>query len=690
VPFVALSRRDLFPRVRACVRARACAYFLPLSLSPVALPRASRRYLEQTANFIVQNAGEAAMGAAVRNADPFTAAGAYVPPPPGAGGGGNGGGGGPVTNVDPLTATGAYRPTYQQQPRAAPVEDPLSANRYRPGMAAAAAAPPPTASRSVGGAHFPARAAVAFDAMAKPEVVVAKLAELSAQLGAQGCADALDADELRDLGALASALAAGPAGAAGAASVRALDALAKAARWPAASAFPALDVLRLALLLPAGAARAAAMAPPLVPALLRALAPATSAPAATVVMALRCLCNMCAVGALHAAVGEHATAVLEAASEHLNGEAANAQARTAAATVRATRERARARARAGEGERSSGEDVACDGGHAHALSCTARAAPRPLSQARANSRVLHRSTHPIPSHLRVAACAPPPIRPPAARPPVAQLLLNVGVFVSQSAAPEEEAQAQILSALASALATAAAAGGAAAAAEEEVGAARSALAVRSQRISCVTRHARARAHRARADAGSEGERQRDRPIEKARERESPPSERELGRAAPSAYPADAHALLPRALTGLTAPRSPPPCCAPAARASRSPTGCSWRWARSAARSTARPSCASSPPTSASTRRSPRSRRRAARACARARARWARRSASASCAGSGGRARREGACPACRLPLAARPSAFRFRGRMGGVAARGRRQLATTAGASRLVTSQSFV
>jgi len=50
-------------------------------------------------------------------------------------------------------------------------------------------------------------------------------------------------------------------------------------------------------------------------------------------MALRALANMCAVPEMHALIGEHATAVLEVASEHLNQEAASAQARTAAATL---------------------------------------------------------------------------------------------------------------------------------------------------------------------------------------------------------------------------------------------------------------------------------------------------------------------------------------------------------------------
>ena len=162
------------------------------------------------------------------------------------------------------------------------------------------------------------RQAITFDSMAKPQLVLGKLAQLNAERGSA----ALDDAELRALTDLTSSLAGaagGPAAAPAAAlAPAALDALVKALGWPLEAAYPPLDILRLALLHPAGAARVPTISPPLVPSLLAALAGASGAPAPTLVMALRVLCNMCAVPRLHASIGEHVNAVLEAASEHLN------------------------------------------------------------------------------------------------------------------------------------------------------------------------------------------------------------------------------------------------------------------------------------------------------------------------------------------------------------------------------------
>mmetsp|Transcript_31886 Transcript_31886/g.79536 ORF Transcript_31886/g.79536 Transcript_31886/m.79536 type:complete len:838 (+) Transcript_31886:219-2732(+) len=291
-------------------------------------------YLEQTADFIVQNAGPSTGVNTFRNVDPFTAGGSYVPPPAGTGNGG-GGGGGAALNVDPITAVGAYRPTYAPEGARAPIEDPLSANRYRPG-APTTAPPPGNGANSNAANFFPARAAVTFEAMANPETVLAKLAGFNGRLASAGNGDVLSDAELGALtvmgGALAQAVG-GPARLpASELPALALGALAKACRWPTECVFPALDILRLALLNQAGAASVGKMQPPLVPLLLSLLAPNAAAPVPTAVMALRSLCNMCAVTQLHGLIGEHMGAVLEAAAEHL-GSDKNVQARTAAVTL---------------------------------------------------------------------------------------------------------------------------------------------------------------------------------------------------------------------------------------------------------------------------------------------------------------------------------------------------------------------
>jgi len=277
-------------------------------------------YLEQTANFIIQNAGAPQGAAAPRNADPFTAGGAYVPqaaPEPAAGA--------MPGNVDPFTATGAYRPGAQAPLPTAPVEDPLSANRYRPG------ATPPAPAAGAGGSLVPTRSPLSFDTLPKPETVLGKLREFNAALQVAGDARALAQAEASALEEMGSALKAAQSRQVPV-SPAALAALAKALGWPPAQVFPALDLLRTALLQPAAASSVRAFSPPVVPRLLSLLKPDAAAPAPTVVMALRSIANMTTVPALHPLVGEQASDVLEAASEHLNSPAA-APARTAAVTV---------------------------------------------------------------------------------------------------------------------------------------------------------------------------------------------------------------------------------------------------------------------------------------------------------------------------------------------------------------------
>jgi phospholipase A-2-activating protein len=185
-------------------------------------------YKEQIVVFVLQNTGGGGSGS---------------------GGGGGGGGGGQY--VDPFTGASAYVPPAPgaARPAAAPAP-PAGA-----GGATGGGADPFTGEAAGARRHLPARGPLLYDAPPAAEGVRRKLAEFSAAVGAE-----LAAPE----GALA------PGGALDrllerAAARRALtpddlDLLCRLLSWPAECLFPALDLARLALLEPAGAAALAAAA----------------------------------------------------------------------------------------------------------------------------------------------------------------------------------------------------------------------------------------------------------------------------------------------------------------------------------------------------------------------------------------------------------------------------------------------
>lgn len=251
------------------------------------------------------------------NADPFTSSGAYRPAAPAAPGGGSG-------NVDPFTSSGAYRPSAATAPSSSNGAGKmdgshLTAKRYRPGDADAARA----------AASAPALPFLNFDAC-KHDAVLSKLVEFNAELAAAGSAAALDAASITKLTSLVAKvkdssmyhaskisedemrLFVGAAGGAGG-----------LLSWPAERLFPALDLLRCALLHPSAAALVSVLAPPLIPTLLDRLKstqpPAnTDKPAgAARLMVLRALVNASSRPESGVAIAECATEILDALAPSL-------------------------------------------------------------------------------------------------------------------------------------------------------------------------------------------------------------------------------------------------------------------------------------------------------------------------------------------------------------------------------------
>ena len=266
-------------------------------------------FLEQVAQHIITNTPGNVPSAGAVNSDPFTSGGAYRPGAAATSNGGNAPSSAGV-NVDPFTSGGAYvpggAPTNAPTPGGtnAPYEDPLSGKRYRPGNAGGA--PPPATAPAVAPTY------VAFDAC-KHDAALAKLLEFNEEAGAAKLAEAGVA-ALKGLVALlkqgggaatpvtAQHVALFCGGGEGGAGLLA---------WPAKCLFPALDLLRLLLLLPAAAPHVQAAQPPLLPRLAALLGPAADKP--TTLMVLRCFANAlhCAQLRPVAAAAASASAVMD-------------------------------------------------------------------------------------------------------------------------------------------------------------------------------------------------------------------------------------------------------------------------------------------------------------------------------------------------------------------------------------------
>jgi phospholipase A-2-activating protein len=248
------------------------------------------------------------------NADPYTSGGAYRPGPASAQPAGGGGG-----NADPFTSSGAYRPGPHPGMPPSGGTDPLSAKRSRPADASAAFA--------------------TFDAC-KHDAVLGKLLQFNGQVAPL----ALDDVAIARLTAVVEALKAGPTsaraanlGAADVALFIGVNGSEGMLAWPTQYLFPALDLFRLVVLLPAAAAQLAAASPPLLPRLITMLtkcqeAGAADKPAAAAtLMLLRACANMASCAELRLPVAMEASALLDTLNAPLEYGPANN--RLAAATL---------------------------------------------------------------------------------------------------------------------------------------------------------------------------------------------------------------------------------------------------------------------------------------------------------------------------------------------------------------------
>ncbi|EOD39562.1 hypothetical protein EMIHUDRAFT_448870 [Emiliania huxleyi CCMP1516] len=281
-------------------------------------------FLDQVANFVITNTPGNQVSSGPRNADPFTSGGSYRPAANGAGSSGANGG-----NADPFTSSGAYRPG--AAPEGVPScggssapQDPWMRGAYTTAQGAAAAA---AAAVTSAAAAAPPPSYVSFEA-GKHDAALAKLLEFSAKLrDGEGPDLALDETQESGLAALVAELRKGGASAALALAPATLATFTgEGGRpgllgWPAPYLFPALDLLRLALL---RAARSGVdtLEPPMALRLTALLAPGSAAAAekAAPLMALRGLANMAANPALRPLAAPHAGAMLESLSPFLGGE----------------------------------------------------------------------------------------------------------------------------------------------------------------------------------------------------------------------------------------------------------------------------------------------------------------------------------------------------------------------------------
>eukprot|EP00964_Phaeocystis_antarctica_P095751 scaffold62173_cov46-Phaeocystis_antarctica.AAC.1 len=246
---------------------------LTLTLTPT--PTLNPHPLQVAQHIITNTPGNVATSEAVCS-DPFTSGGAYRPGAASTSNGGNAPSSAGV-NVDPFTSGGAYVPggAPTNAPAGgstnAPYEDPLSGKRYRPGNAGGA--PPPAAAAAAAPTY------VSFDAC-KHDAALAKLLEFNEEAGAAKLAEA----EVAALKGLVSLLKQGT-GAATPVTAQHVALFSGGAgggtgllAWPAKCLFPALDLLRLLLLLPAAAPHVQAVQPPLLPRLAALLGPAADKP----------------------------------------------------------------------------------------------------------------------------------------------------------------------------------------------------------------------------------------------------------------------------------------------------------------------------------------------------------------------------------------------------------------------------
>ena len=287
-------------------------------------------FLDQVAQFIIQNTPGNTPATVAGNVDPFTSSGAYRP-----GASSVPGGGGLRGNVDPFTSSGAYRPG--ALPAGVPTcggssapADPWMRGAYTTAQGAAA--------RAAAAIQSTASVTYANFGTAKHDAVLAKLLEFSSTLRDGEAADmALNAGEATAVTELVGALRSGAltdkVAREGLAALSGGNGRPGTLKWPSNLLFPALDVLRL-LLLHIPRAPLEVLDPPLIPRLLELLAPgsATAADKAAPLMILRGLANVLANQDVRSLVVPHVGSMLDTLSNYV-GSDGSVQARLAACTV---------------------------------------------------------------------------------------------------------------------------------------------------------------------------------------------------------------------------------------------------------------------------------------------------------------------------------------------------------------------
>jgi len=282
-------------------------------------------FLDAIANHIITNT-PGNVPQAIGNVDPFTSGGAYRPGAPASSGGAGGGRG----NVDPFTSGGAYVPGAPPPPGGGarpPREDPLSANRYRPGNVGAT----PVAASTV---------MLTFDAC-KHDAVLGKLMQFNAELPAGGPCAPLSAEQSATLAGLVEklkqpnmfhsttvtaaevALFLGPGG---------------LLSWPLPRLFPAADLFRLLVLHPAAAPHLSSESPPVLGRVLEVIAAAEASASAgdkpagaAILMLLRAGANIASRPELRPLVAASASSLIDGLAAPI--EAGPSQARLAAVTL---------------------------------------------------------------------------------------------------------------------------------------------------------------------------------------------------------------------------------------------------------------------------------------------------------------------------------------------------------------------
>jgi len=205
----------------------------------------SQYYLEEIAQHIINNTGGQTLGVETGgNVDPLTGGSSYSAG--GIQGGGGGGGANTAGAFDPFTGSGAYTSgsggVQTGQANNAPPPDPWMQGAYRTDESMDTGAPVGPGQASIiprDNKYFPLKEFIKFDSPVKAEAMVNKLKEFNSQVPAEM---QVDNSLLEQLPSLSTSSSPDPS---------LVPALSTMLSWPDAQVFPAIDLIRSALLNPA-------------------------------------------------------------------------------------------------------------------------------------------------------------------------------------------------------------------------------------------------------------------------------------------------------------------------------------------------------------------------------------------------------------------------------------------------------